>query len=87
MYAWTTYAHLWIRPQTRANSQYQRIDTSAYRNATKLRVGADVRDKDVAEDLAISFAYGNAFYIPLGFELLETLAPHYQRALGDRLQY
>jgi len=54
---------------------------------TKLRVGAADKDETVSEDKAISDAYGNRFYHPLNFELLETSMPFYQSALGDRLEY
>ncbi|MEW8585221.1 MAG: hypothetical protein AB2531_05600 [Candidatus Thiodiazotropha sp.] len=41
----------------------------------------------VAADKAIVDAFGNRFYIPLDFELLESYMPFYQSALGDRLEY
>lgn len=38
-------------------------------------------------DQAVASAYGNRFFVPLDFELLETHMPFYQAALGDRLEY
>ena len=45
------------------------------------------KDASVAADKAIADAYGNRFYIPLDFDLLETHMPFYQSALGDGLEY
>ena len=80
------YQDLWKSARERTNAQYQGIDTSANRNATKHRVGAGDATA-VAADQAIATAYGNRFYIPLDFELLESHMPFYQSALGDRLEY
>ena len=57
------------------NSQYQGIDTMLW-------VGVENGDGSVVEDSAVSTAYGNRFYIPLDFELLESHMPFYQSALG-----
>lgn len=81
------YNDLWKTAQERENAQYQGIDESANRNTTRIRVGAGNRDAAVAVDKAIADAYGNRFYIPLDFELLESHMPFYQSALGDRLGY
>jgi hypothetical protein len=81
------YQDLWKTARERENAQYQGLDTSANRNATKLRVGAGDGNAAVAADQAVSNAYGNRFYIPLDFELLESHMPFYQSALGDRLEY
>lgn len=81
------YGDLWKTTQERANAQYQGIDESANRNTTKLRVGAGDKAAARAEDKAISNAYGNRFYIPLDFELLESHMPFYQSAIGDKLEY
>ena len=80
------YLDLWKTAQERANAQYQGIDSNHPRNATKLCIGAD-DGRVVEEDRAIANAYGNRFYIPNDFELLESHMPFYQRALGDRLEY
>ena len=80
------YQDLWKTGRERDNAQYQGIDTSADRNATKLRVGAG-DGANVAADQAIAAAYGNRFFIPLDFELLESHMPFHQAALGDRLEY
>ena len=65
------YADLWKTDNERANLQYQGIDTTRDRNATKNRLEAG--DKaNRAKDVAIAKAYGNRFYIPLDFELLES---------------
>ena len=81
------YTDLWRTANERDNMHYQGIDTSANRNTTKLRVGAGDANPAVVEDAAIAAAYGNRFYIPLDFELLESHAPFYQSGLGDRLEY
>jgi len=81
------YHDLWKTGRERDSAHYQGIDTTADRNATKLRVGAGDGDQTVSADQAISTAYGNRFCIPLDFELLETHMPFYQSALGDRLEY
>ena len=81
------YADMWKTESERDNAQYQGIDTSTNRNATKLRIGAGDMNPSVVIDSAISEAYGNRFYHPLNFELLETSMPFYQSALGDRLEY
>ena len=72
------YQDLWKTAFERENSQYQGIDTTTNRNATKLRVGAgDV--ENVPADKAISEAYGNRFFVPLDFEILESHMPFYRR--------
>ncbi|KAI0213766.1 hypothetical protein LSAT2_001158, partial [Lamellibrachia satsuma] len=53
----------------------------------KLRVGAGDRNAAEGTAKATADAYGNRFYIPLDFELLESHTPFYQRALGDCLEY
>ncbi|GFR59470.1 hypothetical protein ElyMa_001795300 [Elysia marginata] len=80
------YQDLWKAAQERENAQYQGIDTTADRNATKIRIGAG-DGATVAADQAIATAYGKRFSIPLHFELLESHMPFYQSALGDRLEY
>ena len=83
------YGDLWKTALERKNDQYQDIDTSGNRNATRIRIGAGNKDETVAADKAIADAFGNRFYIPLDFdfELLEGHMPFYQSALGDRLEY
>ena len=80
------YQDLWNTARERGNAQYQGIDTTADRNATKLRVGAGDA-ANVPADKAISEAYGNRFFVPLDFEILESHMPFYQAGLGDRLEY
>lgn len=80
------YQDLWKTARERGNAQYQGIDTTVNRNATKLRVGAG-DGAAVAADQAIATAYSNRFSTPLDFELLESQMPFYQSALGDRLEY
>lgn len=82
-----TYADLWRTPQERANMHYQGLDTSADRNTTKLRLGADDADSTEVKDQAIAAAYGSRFHVPLDFELLESHMPFYQSGLRDRLEY
>ena len=80
------YQDLWKTARERGNAQYQGIDTTADRNATKLRVGAGDAANFPA-DKAISEAYGNRFFVPLDFEILKSHMPFYQAGLGDRLEY
>ena len=80
------YQDLWKTAREQENAQYQGIDTTADRNATKLRVGAG-DGANVAADQAIAAAYGNRFFVPLDVELLESHMPFHQAALGDRLEY
>ena len=81
------YNDLWKTASERKNDHYQGIDTSANRNATRIRINAGDKDASVAVDKAIAVAFGNRFCIPLDFELLESHMPFYQSALGDRLEY
>ena len=81
------YNGLWKTASERTNDHYQGIDTSANRNATRIRINAEDKDASVAADKAIALAFGNRFCIPLDFELLESHMPFYQSALGDRLEY
>ena len=81
------YGDLWKTASGRKNDQYQGIDTSGNRNTTQIRIDAGNKDEALAADKAIADAFGNRFYIPLDFELLESHMPFYQSALGDRLEY
>ena len=72
------YQDLWKTAFERENSQYQGIDTTTNRNATKLRVGAG-EVENVPADKAISEANGNRFFVPLDFEILESHMPFYRR--------
>jgi hypothetical protein len=81
------YQDLWKTANERQNAHYQGIDTTANRGATKLRIGAGDGDASVAEDAALAKAFGNRYFIPLDFELLETHMPFHQSAMGDRLEY
>ena len=81
------YNDLWKTAPERKNDQYQGIDTSANRNTTRIRIDVGDKDEAVAADKAIADAFGNRFYIPIDFELLESHMPFYQSALGDRLEY
>lgn len=78
---------LWKTAQERENAHYQGIDTTTNQNVTRIRVGAGNKDETVVGDKAVADVYGNRFFIPLDFELLETHLPFYQSALGDRLEY
>ena len=75
------------RQPQRANGHYQGIDASDNRNTTRIRVGAGNEDSGVAADKAIADAFGDRFFTPLDFELLESHMLFYQSALGDRLEY
>lgn len=77
------YTDLWKSPSERINMAYQGVGKP---NMIKHRVGAgDATSND--GDEAVALAYGNRFFIPLDFELLETDMPFYQAGLGDRLEY
>ena len=81
------YTDMWKTATQRASAHYQGIDETANRNATKLRVGAGDKVATNVKDQAIATAYGNRFYVPLDFELLESASPFYQSGMGDRLEY
>ena len=81
------YGDLWKTASERKNDQYQGIDTSGNRNTTRIFMDAANKDETVAADKTIADAFGNCFYIPLDFELLESHMLFYQSALGDRLEY
>ena len=78
---------LWKTAPERENGNYQGIDASDNRNTTRIRVGAGNRDSSVAADKAIADVFGDGFFTPPDFELLESHMPFYQSALGDRLEY
>ena len=61
------YNDLWKTAQERENAQYQGIDTTNNKNATRLHVDAGNGDGTVVEDAAISDAYNNRFHTPLDF--------------------
>jgi hypothetical protein len=81
------YSDLWKTSSERKNLVYQGIDESKNSNITKLRVGAADGDDTKLQDKAIADTFGNRYYIPLDFELLEAHMPYYQSGLGDRLEY
>ena len=81
------YSDLWKTAPERANGHYQGIDASDNKNTTRIRVGAGNGDSSVAADKAIADVFGDRFFTPLDFELLESHMPFYQSALGDRLEY
>ena len=55
-------------------------------NVSRLLVGAGNGNPNVV-DSAIANTYGNSYYIPLEFELLQSHMPFYQSVLGGRLEY
>ena len=81
------YGDLWKTALERKNDQYQGIDMSGNRNATRICIDAGNKDETVAADKAITDAFGNRFCIPLDFKLLEGHMPFYQSGLGDCLEY
>ena len=81
------YNYLCKTKQERNNLVYQGIDESRNFNVTKLRVDAGDGDDTKLSDKTIADTFGNRFYIPLDFELLEAHMPYYQSGLGDRLEY
>jgi len=80
------YNDLWKTTKERENAHYQGIDITKLRNVHGLRVGNASAKAGIAHT-AISEAYGNRFYIPLDFELLESHMTFYQSSLGNRLEY
>ena len=75
------YLDIWKTAKERENAHYQGdwpIGWPKY---------AGNKDETKTEDKAVTDAYGNQFYNPLDFELLETHMPFYQMALGDCLEY
>ena len=81
------YNDLWKTAPERANGHYQGIDASDNRNTLRIRVSARNGDSSVTADKAIADAFGDRFFTPLDFKLLESHMPLYQSALGDRLEY
>ena len=71
------YNDLWKTATERANGHYQGIDASDNRNTTRIRVGAGNGDSSVAADKAIADVFGDRFFTPLDFELLESHMPFY----------
>ena len=53
----------------------------------KLRINAGDKSAGVAQDKAVTDAYGNKFIIPLDFEMLDSAIPYYQAELRNRLSY
>ena len=71
------YNDLWKTAPERANGHFQGIDASDNRNTTKIRVGAGNGDSSVVADKAIADVFGDLFFIPFDFELLESHTPFY----------
>ena len=65
------YNDLWKTAPERANGHYHGIDASDNRNTTRIRVGAGNGDSSVAADKAIANVFGDRFFTPFDFELLE----------------
>ena len=82
---------LWTPPPLAVNGAYQGIsissDGSDNENMLALRVNAGNKDVANKRDKSIADVFGNRFYIPLDFELLDSHMPFYQSALADRLSY
>lgn len=66
---------------------YQGIDVTTNQNINRLRAGAGNADANVAAAVTVSNTNGNKCCVPLEFELLNSRAPFYQSAVGDRLEY
>ena len=81
------YNDLWKTSPETANGHYQGIDASDNRNTTRIPVSAGNGDSSVVADKAIADAFGDRFFTPLDFELLESHMPFHQSALDDRLEY
>ena len=81
------YNDLWKTAPERANGHYQGINASDNRKTTRIRVSAGNRDSSVAADKATADVFGDRFFTPLDFVLLESHMPFYESALGDRLEY
>ena len=75
------YLDLWKTTRERENAQYQGIDTSLKRNIPLVRLGAANGVASV-KSTAIKDAYGNRFYVPLDFELLESHMPFIKARSG-----
>ena len=74
------YNDLWKTAPERAYGHYQGIDGSDNRNTTRIRVGAGNGDSRVVVDKPITDAFGNRFFTPLDFELLDVDASYH---IGD----
>ena len=81
------YNDLWKTASEKKNYHCQGIDTSDSRDTTQILINAGDKNVSVAADKVIADVFGNRFYIPLDFELLESHMLFYQSALGNRLEY
>ena len=81
------YQDLWKTKSEKRNAIWQGIisNDGCTENCIKLRINAGNKDATNAQDKAFADAYGNKFIIPLDFEMLDSAAPYYQAALGNRL--
>ena len=83
------YQDLWKTKSEKRNAIREGIISTdeCMANCIRLRINAGNKDATNSEDKAIADAYGNKFIIPLGFEMLDSVAPYYQAGLGNRLCY
>ena len=81
------YGDLWKTALERKNDQYQGIDTSGNRNATRIRIEAGNKDETVATDKAIADALGIRFTSRSISSCSRATCRSTKVALGDRLEY
>ena len=82
------YRDLWKTKSEKKNAVHQGIiftDGDLTLNCMKLRINAGDKSTTPAKDNAIAEAYGDKFFIPLDFEMLESVIPYYQAGLRNRL--
>ena len=83
------YRDLWKTKSEKGNAIRQGIVSSGRctNNCIKLRINAGDKNTSNQQDNAIADTYGNKFFIPLDFEMLDSSAPYYQAGLRNRLCY
>ena len=84
------YYDLWKSYSERRNAIFQGIIETGGKgqkeNVIKHRINAGNKTDDT-EDEVIANVFGNKFFVPLDFELLESSMPFYQSGLSSRLTY
>ena len=78
----------WKTKSVKGNAIRQGIISSegCTENCMKLRRNTD-KSTGNPQDRAVADAYRNNFVIPLDFEMSDSVLPHYQAGLGNRLCY
>ena len=83
------YRDLWKTKLEKKNAARQGIisNDGCMENCIKLRINAGDKSAANKKHNAIGEPYGNTFFIPLYFEMLDSSAPYCQAGLQNRLCY